>query len=44
MNNKIKTEMDMDNLAIKRDYFSYLNEKLNKGFVPTIKDISNDSK
>ena len=44
INNKIKTEMDMDNLAIKRDYFSYLNEKLNKGFVPTIKDISNDSK
>jgi phosphoglycerol transferase MdoB-like AlkP superfamily enzyme len=44
INNKIKTEMDMDNLAIKRDYFSYLNEKLNKGFVPTIKDISKDSK
>lgn len=32
INNKIKTEMEMDNLAIKRDYFTYLNEKLNKGF------------
>ncbi len=24
----------MNNLAIKRDYFSYLNTKLNKGFNP----------
>jgi hypothetical protein len=25
--------MSMDNLAIKDDYFTYLNNKLNKGFV-----------
>ena len=27
-----KFKISMDNLAIKLDYFSYLNEKLNKGF------------
>ena len=40
INNKIKTEMEMNNLAIKRDYFSYLNEKLNKGFTPGKINIS----
>ena len=34
INNKIKTEMSMDNLAIKRNYFGYLNKNLNKGFKP----------
>ncbi len=34
INNSIKNEMAMNNLAIKRDYFTYLNKKLNKGFKP----------
>ena len=34
INNNIKNEMSMNNLAIKRDYFNYLNKKLNIGFVP----------
>jgi lipoteichoic acid synthase len=33
INSSISTEMSMDNLAIKDDYFTYLNNKLNKGFV-----------
>ena len=41
INNKIKTEMEMNNLAIKRDYFTYLNEKLNKGFKAGEINISN---
>ena len=32
INNKVKNEMAMNNLAIKRDYYTYLNKKLNKGF------------
>jgi phosphoglycerol transferase MdoB-like AlkP superfamily enzyme len=44
INNKIKTEMEMDNLAIKRDYFSYLNNKLNKGFKPGQINISSKNK
>ena len=40
INNKIKTEMEMDNLAIKKDYFTYLNKKLNKGFNPGKINIS----
>ena len=40
INNKIKIEMEMNNLAIKRDYFTYLNEKLNKGFKPGEINIS----
>ena len=34
----------MDNLAIKRDYFSYLNNKLNKGFKPGQINISSKNK
>ena len=41
INTKIKNEMAMDNLAIKRDYFDYLNKKLNKGFKPKSINISN---
>ena len=44
INNKIKIEMEMDNLAIKRDYFSYLNNKLNKGFKPGQINISSKNK
>lgn len=32
INNKIKNEIAMNNLAIKRDYYTYLNNKLEKGF------------
>ena len=32
LNTKAKNEMSMNNLAIKRNYFDYLNKKLNKGF------------
>ena len=28
----------MDNLAVKKDYFKYLNNKLNKGFIPVNND------
>ena len=38
INNSISNEISMDNLAIKKDYFTYLNKKLNIGFVP----VSND--
>ena len=41
INTRIKNEIAMDNLAIKRDYFSYLNEKLNLGFTPKKINISN---
>ena len=41
INNKIKNEIAMDNLAIKRDYFEYLNQKLNIGFKPKTINISN---
>lgn len=40
INNRIKNEIAMDNLAIKRDYFEYLNQKLNKGFKPKSINIS----
>ncbi len=33
INNNIQNEIIMDNLAIKNDYFTYLNKKLKKGFV-----------
>lgn len=41
INNYIKNEIAMDNLAIKRDYFEYLNQKLNYGFKPGTINISN---
>ena len=40
INTRIKNEMEMDNLAIKRDYFTYLNKNLNKGFNPGQINIS----
>lgn len=41
INTRIKNEIAMDNLAIKRNYFSYLNEKLDKGFIPRKINYSN---
>ena len=41
INTKIKNEIAMNNLAIKRNYFAYLNEKLNIGFKPKEVQISN---
>ncbi len=41
INTRIKNEIAMDNLAIKRDYFEYLNQKLNIGFKPKTINISN---
>ena len=41
INTRIKNEIAMDNLAIKRDYFEYLNQKLNLGFKPKTINISN---
>ena len=38
INNLISNEISMDNLAIKKDYFTYLNTKLNEGFVPVNND------
>ena len=38
INNSISNEISMDNLAVKKDYFKYLNNKLNKGFIPVNND------